>query len=318
VRFVTAIGLYCLLLASIVIRVNGQAPITSISLRPDQIGLVKTAQALSTRISFPEPVKEIICGDLYDPATGRGSFVVQRAENDVFIKPVVDKGMSNLFVKTGDRSEKVYNFDLAIVSAAEAVRVMNVVSAAQKAEPSDGPDEKKLSAERETAKAEADEIVRKARIEANKILSDAEQQATGRDREAESAAQKEIERRFIDALMLGVRESRISNARIVARKIIITLDPHVLTFGEKSYLRYTIQNTSNSDFRFAELGLEDASGTPITVEITQNKTENKVGSGESITGIIAFDPKVVAGRGRVTLYVKGADQSEVARLAFLQ
>jgi vacuolar-type H+-ATPase subunit H len=298
---------------------NGQTPITSISLRSDQIGLVKTAQALSTRISFPEPVKEIICGDLYDPASGRGSFVVQRAENDVFIKPVVDKGMSNLFVKTGERSEKVYNFDLSIVSAAEAVRVMNVVSAADGPDSgTDGADQRKASGIKEAARAEADEIVRKAKAEADKILADAEQQARGRDRDAESSAQKEIERRFIDAMMLGIRESKLNNSRIMIKKVAIMLDPHVLTFSEKSYVRYTIQNTGNSDFRFAELGLEDGSGSRVNVEITQNKPENKVRTGESITGIIAFDPKAVANKGRVTLFVKGTDQSEVARLAFMQ
>jgi vacuolar-type H+-ATPase subunit H len=318
VRFVTATLLSCILMALTVSGVQGQTPVTSISLRPDQIGLVKTAQALSTRISFPDPVKEIICGDLYDPATGRGSFVVQRAENDVFIKPVVDKGLSNLFVKTGERSEKVYNFDLAIVSPAEAVRVMNVIAPGQKAErPSDGSDEKGAASAREGARVEADEIIRKAKVEADKILSDAEQHARSRDLEAETSAQKEIERRFIDAMMLGVRESKVSNPRIVTKKVIVTLDPHVLTFSEKSYLRYTIQNTGGADFTFGELGLEDASGSLIAVEIIQNKPDNKVRAGESITGIIAFDPKVTASKGKVTLFIKGGDQSEVARLAFL-
>jgi hypothetical protein len=308
------------MMALIFIEANGQTPVTSISLRPDQIGMVKTAQALSTRISFPDPVKEIICGDLYDPSTGRGSFVVQRAENDVFIKPVVDKGLSNLFVKTGDRSQIVYNFDLAIVSPAEAVRVMNVVSAGQRTADSgsDRAEEKQLSASREAARLEADEIVRKAKVEADRILTDAEQQARARDNEAQASIQSEIERRFIGALMLGMRESRVANPRIVIRKVIITLDPHVLTFSGKAYLRYTIQNTGSADFTFGELGLEDASGAPVAVEITQNKTDKKARSGESITGIVAFDPRIVEGRGKVTLFVKGKDQSEVARLAFLQ
>src|SRR5215831_9372203 len=180
VRFVTVTGLAWLMTTMTAAGVNGQTPITSISLRSDQIGLVKTAQALSTRISFPEAVREIICGDLYDPTSGRGSFVVQRAENDVFIKPVVDKGMSNLFVKTGERSEKVYNFDLAIVSAAEAVRVMNVVRSTEKANAGlDASEERNAAGMRETARAEADEILRKAKVDAEKILADAEQQARG-------------------------------------------------------------------------------------------------------------------------------------------
>jgi len=317
VRFVKAIGLSCLVAVSIAVGATAQTPVTSISLRPDQIGLIRTAQALSTRISFPDPVKEIICGDLYDPATGRGSFVVQRAENDVFVKPVVDKGLSNLFVKTGEHSENVYNFDLAIVSPAEAVRVMNVLSPGQKADPpADASEERKLVGLRETARSEADEIVRKAKIEADRIRANAEEQARSRDREAESSAQKEIERRFIDALMLGIRESKVNNPRIVTKKVIITLDSHVLTFAERSYLRYTIQNTGGSDFTFAKLGLEDGSGAAIEVEIIQNKTDNRVRSGESVTGILSFDARA-ASKGKVTLFVKGVDQSEVARLAFL-
>jgi hypothetical protein len=308
------------MMALIIIPANGQTPVTSISLRPDQIGVVKTAQALSTRISFPDPVKEIICGDLYDPATGRGSFVVQRAENDVFIKPVVDKGLSNLFVKTGDRSEKVYNFDLAIVSPSEAVRVMNVVNPGQRPADSatDPSDDRQLSAARDAARVEAEDIVRKAKADAAKIVSDAEQQAMTRDREAEASAQSEVQRRFIAALMLGVRESKVANPRIMTRRVIVTLDPRALTFSDRAYLRYTIQNTGGPDFVFGELGLEDASGAQVAVEITQNKTENKVRSGESITGILAFSPRVLEGKGKVTLLVKGKDKSEVARLAFMQ
>jgi vacuolar-type H+-ATPase subunit H len=303
----------------LVIPTQAQTAVTSISLRPDQIGLVKTAQALSTRISFPDPVKEIICGDLYDPATGRGSFVVQRAENDVFIKPVVGKGLSNLFVKTGDKSQRVYNFDLAIVAPAEAIRVMNVTSPGQTPDSApDQLDERKLSAATEAARVEADELVRNAKVEADKILQDAEQQARTLGQQLEASARSEIERRFVDALMLGVRETKVVNPRIVTRKVIVTLDPHVLTFSDKAYLRYTIQNTGSSDFTFAQLGLEDASGAPVTVEIIQNKTDNKLRSGESITGIVAFDPKVLAGKEKVTLFVKGKDRSELARLAFLQ
>src|SRR5215471_15805343 len=109
-----------------VVPAQAQSPITSLTLGPDQIGKLRTAVGLSTRLSFSEPVKEVICGDLYDPASGKGSFVVQRGENDVFIKPVVSKGFSNMFVKTGDKGEHTYNFDLEIVAAAQAFRVVNV------------------------------------------------------------------------------------------------------------------------------------------------------------------------------------------------
>src|SRR5215510_9783359 len=100
--------------------------IISLTLGPNQIGQVKTAQGITTRITFPESVRDIICGDLYDGTSGKGSFVVQRIDNDVFLKPVVSKGLSNLFVKTGERGEHTYSFDLQVVSLDQAYRVVNV------------------------------------------------------------------------------------------------------------------------------------------------------------------------------------------------
>src|SRR5713101_4616648 len=108
--------------------VRAQSLIITITLGPNQIGQVKTTQGITTRVTFPEPVRDIICGDLYDPATGKGSFVVQRIDNDVFLKPVVAKGLSNLFVKTGEKGEHTYSFDLLVVPLEQAHRVVNVAS----------------------------------------------------------------------------------------------------------------------------------------------------------------------------------------------
>lgn len=93
----------------------------------DEIGTIKTAARLSTRLSFREPVKEIVCGDLYDPTSGTGSFVVQRIDNDVFIKPVTSKGESNMFVKAGESGEHTFNLSLLIVSPEQAYTVVKVV-----------------------------------------------------------------------------------------------------------------------------------------------------------------------------------------------
>src|SRR5918999_1372662 len=119
---------------------RAQTQITTITLGPSQIGSVKTTPGITTRITFSEPGKEIICGDLYDPASGKGSFVVQRSDNDVFLKPVVPKGLSNLFVKTGERGENVYSLDLLIVPTAEAYRMVTVVSAPLSATAGTPPD----------------------------------------------------------------------------------------------------------------------------------------------------------------------------------
>src|SRR6185295_74416 len=120
-----------------------QSPITSMSLGPDSIGKVRTALGITTRISFPEPVLEIVCGDLYDPGSGKGTFVAQPSGTkddpgcDVFVKPVAAKGLSNMFVTTGKGKKHTYNFDLEVVSVAQAHRIVTVVEARPLATPPD-------------------------------------------------------------------------------------------------------------------------------------------------------------------------------------
>ena len=106
----------------------GQSQVISVSLAQDQIVGVKTARGITTRLVFSERVQEIVCGDLYDPTTGVGTFVIQRVGNDVFLKPIVAEGLSNLFVKVGEKSEITYGFDLFIGSAQQAFRVVRVTS----------------------------------------------------------------------------------------------------------------------------------------------------------------------------------------------
>jgi len=293
---------------------QAQSPIMSMTLGTDQIGKIRTALGLSTRVSFPEPVKEIICGDLYDPAGGKGSFVVQRGENDVFIKPIVSKGLSNMFVKTGERGDHIYNFDLEIVPAAQALRVVNINSprAAEREEQS-APDSRRAETDQQ-AQQKADEILRKARLDAAKIVSEAEEQAAAVNRQAAERTQTEIERRFTNALMLGVREAKINNPRVMAKKVSITLDPRVLTFDEKAYLRYTIQNGGDSDFEFGGVSIEAPPGKQLPVEIVQSKSENRVGPGESLTGIVVFDPKAVGAKDKLAMVVRGENKAEIAHL----
>lgn len=119
------------------VAVTAQTPIITITLGQDQIGNVKTAPGITTRLAFPEKVTDSICGDLYDPASGKGTFIVQNSGSDVFLKPISAKGASNLFVKTGEGSRQhIYSFDLTVVSAAQAHRVVNVVPAAPVQPPS--------------------------------------------------------------------------------------------------------------------------------------------------------------------------------------
>lgn len=108
---------------------QAQSSVIDFTLKPNQIVPIKTGERITTRIIFPGPVKEIICGDLYDPGSGKGSFVIQGGDKDIFVKPIVRKGVSNMFVKVGENGEYVYNFDLSIVPAEQAYRVINIIDA---------------------------------------------------------------------------------------------------------------------------------------------------------------------------------------------
>jgi len=279
-------------------------------------------------MTFPEAVRDIICGDLYDPTTGKGSFVIQRIDNDVFLKPVVPKGLSNLFVKTGEKGEHTYSFDLLVVSLDQAHRVVNVTpaSAAQPQAPGNSSDDgaKTISA----AQQQAEDTIRGARQQADRIIKDANQQSSDvyakalqraetLDKQSVARLQEEIEQRFIRAIIQGVREIKTADSHVVAKKITLTLDPRVLTFDDKSYLRYTLKNDGDKEFRFSTLSLERRSGAEkwaIAAKVIQGRAENRLNPGDAVMGVIVFDAKEVGATDKLTLYVRGADNAEIARL----
>ncbi|MGA9768340.1 MAG: hypothetical protein WBV94_04815 [Blastocatellia bacterium] len=322
-----------------------QSPVVTLPLNSDQIGLVRTAVQITTRVSFAEPVAEIICGDLYDAGSGKGTFVVQRSGtaekpgNDVFIKPVVSKGQSNMFVRTGD-GRHTYNFDLKIVAPEQAHRVVNVTdvlpvapvnppsekTTPQPADPAPEivktvpcPDADRIKSEAEqSARVKADEIIRNANQQAERITGEANNKLAEATRKTSDIANQEPDHRFMQAMILGLRETRINNPRAsTKKKIIIVLDPRVLVFDEKAYLRYTIQNAGELDFTFNSITLEMGEGAeahPLTIQIKQTKDDNKLASGESLTGIIAYDPKQVTSRDKLILYVRGDDNVEITHV----
>lgn len=318
-----------------------QSPVATLALGTDRIGEIKTAQGITTMIRFPEAVQEIICGDLYDLNTGKGTFVVQRSGtnehpgNEVFVKPVSSKGASNMFVKTDGK--RTYSFDLTIVATAQAHRMVNVtdVAAATNASPPApggdprGPDPEKPPPDFERLKAEAEqqarqkasEILRGAQQQADRKIAEADAKLAEAERLAPQRAEQEIERRFMQALMLGLREGKLSNTRAIAKKVVITLDQRMLLFDDKAYLRYTIQNTGDKDFAFTAMSLEVGEGKevkPLTAVVNQSKPENLLAPGESLTGVIVFDPKQVGTKQRLTLFVRGEDSAEIAHVTIQQ
>jgi lipoprotein-anchoring transpeptidase ErfK/SrfK len=334
-KFFLAITALIMLLTQV--SAPAQSLVTTLTLGPDQIGLVRTAQGITTRITFPDPVVEIVCGDLYDATSGKGSFVVQRSGtsdrpgNDVFLKPIASRGMSNLFVTTSGK--RTFNFDLKIVPTEQAHRVVNVVdasphSAADSGAGGDKSDQTKNSADFEKLKAQAEEqakqraaeIIRTAQQQADRKIAEADARIAENERQSTARADREAEHRFVKALMLGLREVRIAKPKATAGKAIISLDPRMLTFDDKAYIRYTIQNTGD-EFSFSSIALEvstDRDSHLLNIEVNQSKAENKLTKDEALTGVIVFDPKQVGPKDKLTLYVRADDNSEIARLIIQQ
>ncbi|HWO00256.1 MAG TPA: hypothetical protein VNS63_13415 [Blastocatellia bacterium] len=328
----------CLVSASIV---RGQSPITSMALGPDSIGKVRTALGITTRISFPEPVLEIVCGDLYDPGSGKGTFVAQPSGtkedpgNDVFVKPVAAKGLSNMFVTTGKGTKHTYNFDLEVVPVGQAHRIVTVLESKPLATPPDpvaspsvlpanGAEDPTAVLERMKAEAEqqtrqkAAEILRTAQQQAARKMAEAEVRVNELNREASARAGQIVEKRFLQALMLGLREIKINKPIVTQKKLAVKLDPSVLLFDDRAYLRYTIQNTGDTDFAFGSVSLETGASKeethPITFELNPSKAENKLSTGEVVTGVIVFDPKQLGAKDRLAFVLRGEDQLELARI----
>ena len=128
ILLVRSIFLFLTLVSAALATAEAQTLVTTMKLGRDELGLVKTSQGISTKISFPERINEIICGDLYDPGDGRGNFVVQRSDRDLFLKPVKSSGVSNLFVKTGEQGEYTYSFELLVVPVTQSFRIVNIIN----------------------------------------------------------------------------------------------------------------------------------------------------------------------------------------------
>ena len=92
----------------------------------ETIPVILTARGVTTMLSLPEEAREAVCGDLYDPQTSSGGYIVQRSGRDLFVKPLRAAGVSNLFVKT---ERATYAFELEVVAPERAMRIVHVTLA---------------------------------------------------------------------------------------------------------------------------------------------------------------------------------------------
>jgi hypothetical protein len=235
----------------------------------ERIPTLRAARGLTTMLVLPEEAREAICGDLYDPQTGNGGFVIQRSGRDLFLKPLRAAGSTNLFVKT---ERATYAFELVVVAAPRAMRIVRVEPA---------PD----------APAEARE---RDRLAADRAALEADRAALARER---AAATEELARRRaeLDAdvaaraaaaarawLVEGVRggATTIPVARRSARsaRVEVELGGVALAVAGRVYLRCAVRNRGRAPVTLAavEVGahrvdlaeaLPPGASTTLVVEI---------------------------------------------------
>jgi hypothetical protein len=289
-----------------------------VDVTPDSITTIKTAQNLITRIALSREAKQAICGDLFDPGTNAGSFVINRDGNDVFIKPVVAKGQTNLFIKT---DQETYNFDLVVVPASQAYRVVNVNVPSYAAQ---------IEAKREAAEREIEQ-------QRTALATEMEQQLDTRRRELEqkaatdlAAEQKKLRveadrragdmavRRFIDGLMQGFTTVALRERRGQLEQVEVAVDDAAYVFEGKLYVRYRVTNRGGREVTLGEPRLLVQGGEkdrPLTATIFTSRGDFRVPAGQSAAGIAVFErPELVQGERVVLVLRAGADRAVQLRL----
>ena len=289
-----------------------------VDVTPDSITTIKTAQNLITRIALSREAKQAICGDLFDPASNAGSFVITRDGNDVFIKPVVAKGQTNLFIKT---DQETYNFDLVVVPPPQAYRVVNV---------NVPPYEAQLQARRDAAEREIEQ-------ERTQMATDMEQQLTARRQELEqkaadslAAEQRKLRadadrraadlavRRFTDGILQGFTTVALRERRGQLEQVEVAVDDAAYVFEGRLYVRYRITNRGSRELTLSEPRLLVQGGEkdrPVTAMIFTSRGDYKVPAGQTAAGVAVFErPALVAGERIVLVVRAGGDRMVQLRL----
>ena len=292
-----------------------------VDVTPDTITTIRTAQNLITRVALPREAKQAICGDLYDATTNTGSFVVDHNGNDVFIKPISGKGQTNLFIKT---EQEVYNFDLVVVPAPQAYRVVNVNLP---------PYEKQIADQRATAEKEiADERTRLEGEMADKLATrqrELEQQAAAdlaaeqkRLRaEADHRAADMATRRFVDGVLQGFTTVPLREKKGQFDQVDVTVDDVAYVFEGRLYVRFRVNNRGAKDLTYQEPKLLVQGGEkdrPLTATLFTSRGDYKVPAGQSAGGVAIFEKPSLEKGERLVFVVRGDAKDRVVQLRLLE
>ena len=275
--------------------VKSNQGIISLEVSPDSIALIKVAQGVITRVALPDEAKTAICGDLFDPATNTGSFVIDRNGKDVFIKPVQSKGQSNLFIKS---DTNVYAFDLVIVPSAQAYRVVNVNQPSYKERIEAERKQMMAAVENERRQMEAAvESQVQARIkEIEQQNADSLEIERRRLRaEADRRAGEFASRRIADGIMQGLNGLPLMERRGKFEQVSIELGTVAYTFEGKLFVPYKVVNAGTSDLTYREprvfvrAGGPDAEEKTISTTTYTSRGEYRVDAGDTAQGVVVFE-----------------------------
>jgi hypothetical protein len=280
---------------------------------PDSVLEVKTGAGVVTRISLPEEAKSAICGDLFDPTSNAGSFIITRDGNDVYVKPVPKtQAKSNLFVKT---EKNVFNFDLVIVPPEQAHRVFNVNIPTY---------EKDIEAVKEQARKDLEAAYQQRTTELEATYSARLDQLNRENdgkldeerkkirTEAEGKANERVTMRLVDGLLHGFGPTPLGERNGKFGPVSVTLDSEAQTFEGMLYVRYRITNNTAEDVAYREprvslRALSDERTAPITATTFTEDGVLRVPAKGTTQGVIVFERPTLQRGDKVVLIFRGED-----------
>lgn len=237
----------------------------------ETISTIRTARGVTTMVSLPEEAKEAICGDLFDPQSGQGGFVIQRSGKDIFLKPLRGAGQSNLFVKT---ERATYAFELTVVPVPHAMRIVYVDVAAPLK--SVEAERERLSRERDQLNADRTALAK----ERTAMIAELERRRERLGESAEANARDLVEATIIDAFKAEDSVVRLARKTGRSGSLEVEFGDALLVVGGRAYLRCTLKNRTRQSLVIASALLD--SGAKADLHLT-------ISAGGSAMGLLVFD-----------------------------
>lgn len=297
-------------------------PILFVDVTPDTITSLRTAQNLVTRIAFPAEAKQAICGDLFDPATNTGSFVITHDGTDVFVKPVAAKGQTNLFVKTDTAT---YNFDLVVVPAAQAYRVVNVNLPPYQKQIDDqkAAMAKQLEAARADLEAEYDQKYQdRVRALESQKASDVAAETTKVRAEGDRRAADMATRRFVDGMLQGFTTVPVRERKAQSDQLDVSVDDAAYIFEGRLYVRVRVTNRGDKDVTYQEPKIvvqgPNKNDKAVSTSVFTSRGDYKIPAGQTVGLVAVFERPSLDKGERVVLVMRGDQKDKLMALRLIE